>query len=193
MKENPNKYRELYKVFQILLIDGIIDTRFINNWADQILAKELESEYEFIEISTTLNLNDLITLLNKLSEKCNLKIVQRAVFGILYNLSIIESIDIKISARIVGKFVYNNSLTEKEKSILYGIDDFIELAISKVYGDFEKLKNEFWDFLEIYKELNFTTYDSWDKINYNLENELAHSIEKVLDKYALKGKKWWKF
>ncbi|MEN2436720.1 hypothetical protein AAH994_14985 [Weeksellaceae bacterium A-14] len=193
MKENPEKYRELFKVFAILLTDGIIESKFVNNWADEILAKETESEYEFIEISTTLNLNDLITLLNKLSENCNLKISQRAIFGILYNSNIGEYIDIKNATKVVSKFTLNNSLTEKERAFLYGIDDFVDLAIEKIYGDLNKLKNEFWDFMEIYQELNFNSVENWNSINKKIEENLQIELEKVTDKYALKKKKWWQF
>lgn len=193
MKENPEKYQELFKVFAILLTDGIVETKLVNNWADKILAKETESEYEFIEISTTLNLNDLIMLLNRLSENCNLKIAQRAVFGILYNSNIGEYIDIKNVTKVVSKFTLNDSLTEKERAFIYGIDDFVDLAIEKIYGDLDKLKNEFWDFMAIYQELNFDSVENWNSINKKIEENLHIELEKVTIKYELKKKKWWQF
>ena len=193
MKENPRKYRELFKVFEILLVDGIIDTKFINNWADTILSKEIQSEYEFIEISTTFNINELVTLLNKLSEKSELIIAQRAVFGILYNLNISDSLEIRSVTRIVENFAYSKFLTKQEKNFLYGIDDFMDLAITNVYGDFTKLKNEFWEFLEIYKNFNFKNYNDWSNINNELDGKIPENIENLTEKYSLKKKKWWKF
>lgn len=184
MKENPTKYKELFKVFEILLIDGIINTKFVNNWADEILSKESQSEFEFIELSITHNINDLISLLKKLSVECDLKISQRAIFGILYNLTLNEFPDLKTTTRIVSRFVYENALTEKEKDFLYGIDDYIELAISGIYGDPHKLKNEFWDFLEIYDSLNFITYENWKALNNEIEENIYISLEKVNQKYS---------
>ena len=183
VKENPTKYKELFKVFEILLIDGIIDTKFVNNWADKILSKESQSEFEFIELSLTNNINDLLSLLKKLSAKCDLKIVQRATFGILYNSTSNEFPDLKTTTRIVSRFVYKNALTEKEKEFLYGIDDYIELAISGIYGDLHKLKNEFWDFLEIYDSLNFVTYENWKALNKEIEDNIVISLEKVKKKH----------
>jgi len=193
VKENPAKYKELFKVFEILLIDGIIDTKFVNKWADEILSKETESEYEFIEISTTQNINELISLLKKLSNECDLKISQRAIFGILYNSTFEEFPDLKLASRIVSKFVYNNALTEKEKEFHYGIDDYIELAISGIYGDKDKLKNEFWDFLEIYKSLNFLTYEDWKDLNNKIEDNIEINLNDIREKYTNQTKKWWKF
>lgn len=194
MKEKPEKYKELFKVYQILLTDGIIEPKFVNNWADKILSKEIESEYEFIEVSTTANLNDLITILNKLSQNCDLKISQRATFGILYNSNIYEFFDIKVVSRIVANFTnFNDSLSEKEKAFLYGIDDFVHLAIEKIYGDIHKLKDEFWDFMKIYKEFNFDTHENWCSINKKLEENLSEKIQKVTEKYQFKKKKWWQF
>lgn len=193
VKENPEKYRELFKAFEILLVDGIIDTKFINNWADKILAKESESEFAFIELSTTFDINELVTLLNKLSEKSQLLIAQRAVFGILFNLHIYDSVEIRRVTRIVENFAYSKFLSEQEKNFLYGIDDFMELAINNVYGDFNKLKNEFWEFLEIYKYFNFENYNNWSNINNGLEGEIPENIQNLTEKYILKKKKWWKF
>lgn len=193
MKENPEKYRELFKVFEILLVDGIIDTKFINNWADTILSKEIQSEYEFVEISTTFNINELVTLLNKLSEKSELIIAQRAVFGILYNLNMYDSLEIRSVTRIVENFAYSEFLTEQEKNFLYGIDDFMDLAITNVYGDYTKLKNEFWEFLKIYKNFNFENYHDWSNINNELDGKIPENIQNLAEKYSLKKKKWWKF
>lgn len=186
MKENHAKYTEVFKVFEVLLIGGIIDTNYINSWADDILSKESESEYEFIELSTTTSINDLIVLLKRLSANCNLKISQRAVFGILYNSTFDVFPNIKLASRIVYRFVYENALTNMEKNFLFGIDDFIELAISGIYGDRDKLKNEFWDFLEIYQAFNFMTYENWIKINNKIEENLEENLKKIQDRYSVK-------
>lgn len=186
MTENPSSYKELFKVFEIFLIDGIINTNYVNNWADNILSKESESEYEFIELSTTTNINDLIVLLKRLSANCNLKISQRAVFGVLYNSTFGDFPNIKVASRITSRFVYENSLTDEEKNFLFGIDDFIELAISGIYGNIDKLKNEFWDFLELYQTLNFKTYANWIIINNNIEQNLEKNLKKIQEKYTIK-------
>jgi len=184
MKENPTKYKEVFKVFEVLLIGGIIDTNYINSWADNILSKESESEYEFIELSTTTNINDLIVLLKRLSSNCNLKISQRAVFGTLYNLTLKDFANIKVESRIVDRFVCENKLTQMEKNFLAGIDDFVELAISGIYGDIDRFKNEFWDFLEIYQTFNFTNYENWITINNKIEQNLEENLKKIQDKYS---------
>jgi len=185
MSENYTKYKELFKVFEILLTDGLIDTNYVNEWADNILSRESESEYEFIELSTTSNINDLIVLLKRLSANCNLKISQRAVFGILYNSTCEDFPNIKVASRIVSRFFYENTLTENEKNFIYGIDDSIELAISEIYGDIDNLKNGFWDFLEIYQALNFITCENWIIINNEIEENLEEKLKKILDKYSL--------
>lgn len=183
MTESPNKYKELFKVFEVFLINGMIDTNYINNWADNIISKESKSEYEFIELSTTSNINDLIILLKRLSANCNLKISQRAVFGILYNSTFEDFPNIKIASQTIYRFVYDDALIEKEKEFLYRIDDSIELALSGVYGDIDKLKNELWDFLEIYKTLNFPTYENWIMINNKIEENLEENLKTIQDKY----------
>lgn len=185
MSENHTKYKELFKVFEILLTDGLIDTNYVNEWADNILSKESESEYDFIELSITNKINDLLTLLNRLSANCNLKIAQRAVFGILYNSTCEDFPNIKVASRIVSRFFYENTLTENEKNFIYGIDDSIELAISEIYGDIHKLKNEFWEFLKIYQALNFITFENWIIINNKIEENLEEKLKKIQDKYSL--------
>lgn len=186
MKENHAKYIEVFKVFEILLIGGIIDTNYVNSWSDNILSKENESEYEFIELSTTTNINDLIVLLKRLSSNCNLKISQRAVFGTLYNSTLKDFPNIKLATRIVDRFVYENELSQIEKNFLAGINDFVELAISGIYGDIDKFKNEFWDFLEIYQTLNFTNYENWITINNKIEQNLEENLKKIQDKYSIR-------
>ena len=185
MIENPTNYKELFKVFEILLTAGIIDALFVNNWADNILSKESESEYEFIELSTTNKINDLSTLLKRLSANCNLKISQRAVFGILYNSTFEDFPNVKVVSQTIYRFVYDDTLSEMEKGFLYGIDDSIELALTGVYGDIHALKNELWDFLEIYKALNFINSNNWITINNKIEENLERNLKKIQDKYSL--------
>jgi len=185
--ENPIKYQELFKVFSLLLADRIIDEKQINNFADEILSKETNSEYEFIELSTTKNLNDLISLLNKFSTNCNTKIAYRAVLGIIYNLNI----NIETSSRCISRLSYLNGLSEKEKDFINGIDDFIDLAINKIYGDINRLNSEYLDFLKIYNEFNFDSAENWNAINSKIEHNLIEKIQHVIDKHKLKSKKWW--
>ena len=193
MRGNPEKYLELFKVYEILLIDGILNVEFVNSWADKILENEEESEYCFIEISTTKNINELITILNKSSINCDNQTAERAVFGILHEINDVKGLELKKASKMVSKFAYTQNLAEFEKSFLYGLDDSIQLAEDRIYGDINILSYKFFEFLKIYDCFTWNNYENWKKLSANLEINLSVKIEKVMNLKSKKKSNWWKF
>jgi hypothetical protein len=77
----------LLEVFQICLINNILDKMQIIAWADKQIEQEAEPSYLLIELSLSgrKNINDIISLLRNLAGESKTLVAGRAALGYLYH------------------------------------------------------------------------------------------------------------
>lgn len=172
-------YKNLLKVFVILLEYGVITKNYIAGWADSILASENESEYTFIELSTSKNLLDTVQILNKNSTNADTEITSRAVLGVLYHLLLEEQAALKTVFEMATQISYEEQLTSDEQFLLYRFDEHTVLNLNDVYGTLRLLKTNFLDFLSIYKGFRLDNYESWSAVSEKVKLELPMKLEAV--------------
>jgi len=178
------KYQNLFKVYDILLKNTVIDTTFIINWADEILASRNEFDDVIIELATeSTNMNDAISILNSNSQHFNTEIVSRAVIGILSNFLESERVYMHKISLIINEVAYYNGLTDLENTFLYGYGDFYDLAVQKIYGDLESISKEIKEFISFYKDFNIENYKEWEQINEEVRNKLPENLKLLKAKY----------
>ncbi|SDI59056.1 hypothetical protein SAMN05421846_11052 [Chryseobacterium taeanense] len=182
MGETIKNYENLLKVFAELRKFGIITNTDITDWADEILASENLSDYEFIEISTTKNSHDLIVILEKNSQYPNLEIVCRAMLGILYH-SLTASLEFKKALKVIHEISYEEKLTNDEQFLLYGFSEISMYDLRGNYEGFRLFKEDLMEFLKIYKDFTLTNYKEWNLINEILLPALTEKLEKINHNY----------
>lgn len=183
MNESIRNYKNLLKVFAKLRKYAIIKNNDITDWADGVLASEITSDYEFIEISTTQNTHDLITVLEKNSENADLKIVCRAILGILYHLITDKLLEFKEVFRVAYEISYEEKLTDDEQFLLFGFAEFSMYDPKATYAGFRLFKEDFLEFLSIYKEFKLDNYKDWIKINAHMQYDLTLRLESIRKNY----------
>lgn len=172
-------YENLLRVFVVLLNYGLIKIDHIARWADSILASEQESEYAFIELSTSKNLLDTVQILNKNSTNADSEITSRAVLGILYHILQNEQTALKTVFEIATYISYEEQLTSDEQFLLYRFDEHIVLNLNDVYEAARLLKTNFLDLLSIYKGFGLDNYESWPAVNEKVKLDLSMKLELV--------------
>ncbi|MCJ8155467.1 hypothetical protein MKJ01_17045 [Chryseobacterium sp. SSA4.19] len=183
MKASIRNYENLLKVFAELRKFGIITTIDIVSWADGILASESISEYEFIEISTTKNTQNLLTILDKNSQYADLEIVCRAMLGILYNSLTTASLEFKKAFKVIKEISYEEKLTNDEQFLLYGFSEFSMYDLKGAYEDLRLFKEDLMEFLKIYKDFTLTNHKEWSSINKVLATVVTEKLEKINKNY----------
>lgn len=186
MNNSKDKFQNLFKVYEILLRNNIIETEFLIKWADKIIETEDEFDYVIIQLSTECkNINNAISILNLNSQNSNIEIISRATIGILSNLFREQKVDLGKVAEIVNDIVYYNGLTFEENTFLYGYGDFYDLALQKIYGNLDNLTDELIEFIDIYRAFDFRNYEKWAEINSTVKTVLSQKLQIIKQKYYL--------
>ncbi|MGG5210064.1 hypothetical protein ACQWU4_14125 [Chryseobacterium sp. MIQD13] len=176
-------HKNLLKVFMILLNYGVIRKGDVTAWADSVLADEDESEYAFIELSTSDNVHDTIQILKKNSTDADPEITSRAVLGILYHILQDEKVFLKTVFEIATYISYEEKLTTDEQFLLYRFDEHIEFNLNDVYERLRLFKANFMDLLTIYKLFTLENHDHWPAINEKTLLDLDMRLEVVKNNY----------
>lgn len=182
MKAGIRNYENLLKVFAELRKFGIITNADITDWADEILASENSSDYEFIEISTTKSTHDLIVILDKNSQHADLEIVCRAMLGILHSLET-TSLEFKKALKMIHEISYEEKLTNDEQFLLYGFSEVSMYDLRGNYEGFRLFKEDLMEFLKIYEDFTLANYKEWNLINEVLSTDLTGKLAKINHNY----------
>lgn len=186
MNNSKDKFQNLFKVYEILLKNNIIETEFLIKWADKIIETKDEFDYAIIELSTeSKNINNAISILNLNSQNSNNEIISRATIGILSNLFREQKVDSDKVAEIVNDIVYYNGLTIEENTFLYGFGDFYDLAAQEIYGNLDSLTDELIEYIDIYRAFNFINYEKWAEINSTVKTVVPQKLQIIKQKYSL--------
>lgn len=160
-------------------------------WADNELKNSTEQSAWLSELSLSesRNVNDLITLLDQKVGYTKPLVSARIVMGNLYRHLEVGSLRIEKVTQVLDWLARHSPLSTEEKYIISGLDDKLQLAKSKTFGDVNDVETEVRQFLQLFHEFSQYSEDEWvvasAKINLPLRvhfdlvrKEQAEFIEK---------------
>jgi|ERR1035437_3475710 hypothetical protein len=202
-KTNPKDYLELLEVFSIALLNGILDKSEVIKWADEIIINDDEPDYFIIELSLCCHksIYDIVSIINEYIGIDKPIVSGRVVLGLIYRRYLTGQITLRKVASTINWIAWETDLAYDEKSLMYGFDEYIDLAEEGLYGTVEGVEKEVLRFIEIYKDFQLSNYSEWKMINETIGNKIVQLIETikheqdmlVLNQTKQKKKKWWNF
>lgn len=157
----PENITTLLQVFYEGLIHDIVSRNQIIAWADNIISKESEADFFFIEVSLSNNDHDLISVLGRHIQHLKFNsLVIRALYGLIYHKIKGGFIGHNIAFKVIWHFEYRNELTEFEENEIYKMDTYYPMIDNS-----EKNTGVLLDFLAFYKEFTLSNYEEWGLIN----------------------------
>lgn len=182
-RKSIKDHENLLCVFMILLDQGALQPYAVSSWADSVLASEEESEYAFIEISTTRNGHDMMQILRNNSGGADPEIVSRAILGLLYHQLRTEEIPLKKATGIATHISFEESLSSDEQFLLYRYYDYGEFNSDENYEALKLYKNNFFQLLGIYREFHSGNDEKWPEINERLKQDLEEKLKIIKQQY----------
>lgn len=172
----PKEFTLLLQVFRYGLRLGIISKDEVAAWADEIIQKEDEPDYFFIEVSLSKDSNELLTVLNeKISGDMPLMAL-RVVLGLFYKKLAAGDISADFAIKKIESTDFLRGLTLFEAGDIYEFDDY-EIFDAKE----EEIKEGLLQFLSRYKDFSLERPEEWPDVNARLEallkDEEAQAIE----------------
>ena len=142
-----NTYPEQAKAYTEALKLGAVSLNDLVQWADTVLAKEVEPPYEFIELSLCKKDSDALIYLESISENASEERSYKILFGILHQ----ELKNGSCTYEDVAKRLYFWSAYETDMKgyrEFVGFWDELGLAVSGQHGDPEQVKSNILAALE---------------------------------------------
>ncbi len=201
---DPRNYIELLEVFRIGLINGLVDKDEIIKWADSIIQQDEQPDSFIIELSLccSMNINDVVSIINEFIGESKPVISGRVILGLAYRLYNEKRIVLRKVTSTIDWLTWHGEPTEKEKSLMYGLDEELNCAESGIYGTIEGVEEEVLLFLEIYKDFSIDNFSKWSEINKTIDQkaeDLVIRINAERDEMTAEyerqqaKKNWWKF
>jgi len=174
----------LLTVFFYSVRFGLISTKEVIDWADQIVIRENEPEYFFIELSLSHNENELVSILNSISVPEN-SVVVRAILGLLYHRLSASAITFEEAIAVMDKIDFSNLLTQPEKNHINSFTD--EIWLHDQTAELGELTENLLNFLANYKELQIVNYKYWLGHSYHIEYKFTkeENAPNPIDQQAL--------
>ena len=170
----PTDIIDLLEVFNIGLVHKIIDISQVTLCADTVIANEEEPDYFFIELSLCSNINDVLTLINGYIKQDKHLIASRVILGLLYEQLTSKVIQLDNAVSILYWLTWNCELTEAEKDYLYAIEDRYDLVCQGIIGCIGSVKEYATGFLFVYKDLNLSNSENWNRISSSIDDALKN-------------------
>ena len=167
---DPKYLKPVLTVFSRGLANGIISREQVIAWADNIIMLASQPDNFFIEISLSHDLNELITAISSVTIS-DTRLSTRALFGILYQLVLNETIAVDKAFVVMDNSIFFNQLTLAETNNMLDIE-YSFFMDGEEFNNVEA-KKAMLAFLIDYKDFTLNNYDKWVAINQEVENKLA--------------------
>ncbi len=197
---DPKKHLELLEFFSIALSNGLIEIKEVIKWADDIIKKDTEPDYFFIELSLSASkkINDVTSLINNFIGEEKPPVSSRAILGLMFHQYSNKKIPISKVLSTISWLCWNSDLTEDEKRHMWGVEEDYDLADSKIYGTVENVIKKVERFLDTYRDFRIDNFSDWPELTKSIGKKLEELNELILveeQEYAktMVKKKWWKF
>jgi hypothetical protein len=170
---NAEETTALLEVFQICLINSILDKQQIIIWADKQIEREAEPSYFLIELSLSgrKNINDIISLLHSLARESKTQVAGRAVLGYLYHQYTTNQLSLQQVAATIYWLGLHCELSKEEHHFMRSIDMEYDLAIDG-YGSIAEAQNQIIRFLTLYKDFYLDNTQLWKEINNTVSEKV---------------------
>ena len=171
---NPKDYIKLIEMFSFTLTKGLLDKEIVIDWADNIINQDSEPDIFIIELSLCGNksLNDTISLINNYIEQEKSNLSGRVILGFIYRQFLSKKITLRNVIRTIYDLIWTTDLTEKEKNVIYILDNDFDLAQDGGYGSIEIIELDTLKFLEIYRDFQIDNFFDWDMLDETIESKI---------------------
>lgn len=204
MTTNIREYIDFLKVFQLGLEYGLLDMKIIIDWADKIIHQDEIPDNFVIELSLSghKSVDFVITIINDYIGPQTSVLPTRVIIGLLHQGLINGQIKLRNVTAILDGLIWKGHLTENEKTFLYGLDDELNLAESKIHGLEKGVEEATLRFTELYKEFRIDNPKEWNEINGTIDKKVEELYKNVITRIknpsafmslqAPAKKMWWK-
>lgn len=200
----PSKpYVEIAEAYRLLLMNGFPVREQLVQWADKELSQAVNADIFLTEITTssTLKLNDLISLLQRYVGSEKPLISSRVVIGYLADNFAKGYLPLEKVCDSLCRLERQGSLTHEEKSIIAGLDDELHLAMDGIKGSVDELASYVDRLLLLYREFRLQDPETWADVNTRTENQINKLYQTIRDERSAyiqeerrsQKKQWWKF
>jgi hypothetical protein len=187
----PSDFSLLLEVFRDGLRYGVVSKEEVIAWADEIIEREDDPDYFFIDLSLQHDINALITALSTDLVYTINPIPARVLFGLAYEKLNKQIISLNKTLRLLHGITYSASLGALEHAALYQIDDDREyLLYSGRDPEETDIVKSILNFLARYKVFNLNNFDKWKEINAQFEDVLGEEKESAYTMYRRDPKGW---
>ncbi|RFZ90749.1 hypothetical protein D0C36_17485 [Mucilaginibacter conchicola] len=173
MQTALSPYNLLLQTYRDGLAIGLFSKDEVVAWADELIIKSDEPDHSLIEISLSTDKNQLISVLNEITNTTadeDNDIATRALLGVIYKRYKADEVDIRVILDSIEMLpCYKLSDYEKYQAFLLEDHEF-------TYGPEQQvnLRLDIIRFLEPYQSLSLDKYQYWQQINNELIAEMAY-------------------
>lgn len=172
-------------------------------WVDTEIKRvpELPAWLTDLSLSETTNVNELITLLDRVVGPYKQLLPARIVMGNLFRYLESGSIRSDKATQVLDWLARHAPLTTEEKYIISGLDDKLQLAKSKTFGEVDEVESEVARFLSLYSSFYLDSDDQWSNVSVavkvpllKLFNMIRQEQTEFIEKQRTSGwRSFWKF
>ncbi len=196
-------YVEVAEAYLLLLVNGFPVREQLVHWADNELSKASEPDSFLADLSTSssMNLNDLISLLQRFVGYEKPLISSRVVIGYLADNFANGYLPLEKVCDSLCRLERQGGLTHEEKYMIAGLDDEYALAKDGLKGNVEDIVAYVQRLLKLYNEIRLQYPRNWSGISNRLEDEVRQLSQIVREERSAfihqersnKKKRWWKW
>lgn len=150
-------------------------------WAENELRNSTEESGWLAELSLSesRNVNDLITLLDQKVGHSKPLVSARIVIGNLHRHLEMGSLRIEKVTQVLDWLARHSPLSTEEKYIITGLDDKLQFAKSKTFGDVKDVEMEVRRFLQLFHEFSLDSEDEWAMASTRINQPLRAHFDLV--------------
>jgi hypothetical protein len=143
------------EMLRIGLASGFLEMVSIVTWADGKIAAGAD-DFDYIQISTSKSMNDLVTALGDVQGEVNGKVLVHRFLGMLSSYLERNPAEYRCAIRALYYLLndYRAYMSGTETSAIYSLDEGYDLAVQEMYGTLDSIRQELSHFLNSYKSKN---------------------------------------
>ncbi|MFN8155273.1 MAG: hypothetical protein U0Y08_13355 [Bacteroidia bacterium] len=196
-------YVVVAEAYRLLLVNGFPVREQLVHWADLELLNNSEADIFLADLSTSssMNLNDLISLLQRYVGYEKPLVSSRAVIGYLADNFAKGYLPLEKICDSLCRLERQGGLTHEEKSMIVGLDDEYSLAKDGIRGSVEEVVAYLQRLLEGYRDFRLEEPGSWQLVNSKADAEIRQLFQTVREERSAfiheernsRKRPWWRF
>ena len=196
-------YVVVAEAYRLLLVNGFPVREQLVHWADDELSKASEPDSFLADLSTSssMNLNDLISVLQRFVGQEKPLISSRVVIGYLADSFAKGYLPLEKVCDTLCRLERQGGLTHEEKYLIVGLDDEYEVAKVGIKGTVEEIVAYVQRLIQLYSDFRLQHPRTWSGSSDRLEDEVRQLFQTVREERAAfihqersdKKKRWWKW